>query len=246
MKFLSLIFTFAFSLHLSAAETGSSPAHRTSTARSSSGKDVCVNNGNAFDPRNEAGAKSLFQSHHLDAREALTRLVLSEGLSTNVLQKGKCGTQLPLQNIFNSIADGIQLRSIKGKQSSAFTEVFRKNQYATSFTPKTKRGGAPNPFAQIFLCPSRFENYKNELKNARVLKPAADHLSSDDVYRMAQAAADQALRKKNVSEFGDIKTTTNFFYPQSPIYGHLHPKWATPANLIKNIESNCVVFYNVR
>lgn len=205
----------------------------------------CLNGGlNSSAEEPEASAKKLFSAAELGSAEALTRLILSEGLSSGFLEKGKCGPSIQTQDIFNAIADGIRLRQLKAKKTLE-AEVFGRKQYSTSFIVKySKSNPKINPFAQVFLCPEKISSYLSELRKNKGIKDGAEKLSSEQVYKMAQMAATQALQKKSVVDFeADFQKVTNFYYPKSSIYGHITPNWAKTYALTKNVSAGCVLFY---
>ncbi len=205
----------------------------------------CLNGGlNPSAEEPESTAKKLFSEAELGSAEALTRLILSEGLSSGFLEKGKCGPSIQTQDIFNAIGDGIRLRQLKAKKTLE-AEVFGRKQYSTSFIVKySKSNPKLNPFAQIFLCPEKTSNYISELRNNKGIKEGAENLSAEQVYKMAQIAATQSLQKKSVLDFGtDFQKVTNFYYPKSSIYGHITPIWAKTYTQTKNVSAGCVLFY---
>ncbi len=177
----------------------------------------------------EDNARALALKYHLADHDVLARLIFSEGLSTGCLKHPDCSSiDLFKENIFEKIAWGIASRIKK----NAYDTVFKKYQFRTSFSPKMS-GNKENIFATFFLCPEKSEPYLQ-----------LGSLDYKDLYGEAYQLAKEVLQNKKIPN--SYQHVTNFFYPQSPVFGHLTPNWASEANLLKNISNSWVQMYRVK
>lgn len=177
----------------------------------------------------ENNARQLAVKYQLTDQEVLARLIFSEGLSTGCLNHKVCSNVGSFkEHVFNKIGLGIALRI----KNNIYDVVFKKSQFRTSFSPKMS-GKKKNIFAHFFLCPEASESY---LKDSDI--------RYDDLFQNAFIVAGDIIHSKSIPS--DYKKVTNFFYPKSPVFGEITPRWAIESNLIKKISNEWIRFYNVK
>lgn len=192
---------------------------------------ICMGDLNLTSATNdyEKNARQLAIKYQLTDQNILARLIFSEGLSTGCLNHKDCSNNSEFKNnIFNKIGRGISLRIKK----SVYDVVFRKFQFRTSFSPKMS-GKKKNIYAHFFLCPEASESY---LKDSSI--------KYEDLFQSAFIAAGEVLYSQSIPQ--DYQKVTNFFYPQSPVFGNIKPRWANDSNLIKKISNEWIQFYHVK
>lgn len=177
----------------------------------------------------ENNARQLAIKYQITDQEILARLIFSEGLSTGCLNHKVCSNIISFkEHIFNKIGWGIALRI----KNSIYDVVFKKFQFRTSFSPKMS-DNKKNIFAHFFLCPEVSESYLKESK-----------IRYEDLFQSAFIITGDIIHSKSIPS--DYKKVTNFFYPKSPVFGEITPRWATDSNLIKRISNEWIKFYHVK
>lgn len=180
----------------------------------------------------ESLIKNLALQANLSKEDILTRLILSESLSTGYWASKDPDLTYFKENILRKIAAGVRLR-IKNPADtqSVYNTVFLKNNFRTSFTPKKD-----NPFAKTFLCPLEMgTDYLTQVE-------LANKINMDSLIQMTFEIAHEVLSTPIQDEY---KSVTNFFYPQSPIFGDLNPKWALDTYLILNLSNDWIKMFHV-
>ncbi len=89
-----------------------------------------------------------------------------------------------------------------------------------------------NIFSQFFICPQISEKYLIEMG-----------LNWEKVFSSAMKSAKEILESKVVPK--SFEKVTNFFYPLSPVFGSLRPKWAKKENLIISLSHQWIEFYHI-
>jgi len=174
----------------------------------------------------EKNARNLALKHKLTDLDVLARLIFSEGLSTGCLGEKECSSShLFKENIFDKIGWGISKRI----KNSVYDVVFKKYQFRTSFSP-IMNGNKKNIFANFFLCPEMSENYLQ-----------VNQLNFEELFINAKVIAKEILTTNKIPY--NYQHVSNFYYPKSPVFGKLTPKWAKESNLLKEISNNWIKFY---
>ena len=105
--------------------------------------------------------KQTIENAGLEEAEVFNRLVFAEGISTEAHYDPVCKEQLDA--LYEAIAWGVMNRVRMSEASSALRRkfgqgvngvIFKANQFKPSTSKKSK-------FTKVFLCPQRFEGWKN-------------------------------------------------------------------------------------
>lgn len=181
--------------------------------------------------------RKLAKAQKLSAEDILARLIFSEGLATGCLRDEECNSVAEFKiNIFTKIGWSIA-KSFKNKANQSnpeqldrdiYNAVFKRQQFRISFTPKIDNK-TENIYAQTFICPERIKSYLADV-----------NLNYLELLKAAQEVAVQVSKNPII---GDYRFVTNIYYPKSPVFEKLMPKWAK--NIKPIIGNKWISMYHV-